>query len=216
VTPGGGDAAAARLLALAGGVRGVVDGALPSVVLVLTNAVVGEHAPRAQALRIAIVAAAATGLAGLAVRVLRGEPVRQSAVGLAGLAVAAAFALQSGQSRGFFLPGMVVDGAYAVAFLGSVAARRPLVGTVHGWVCAPVPRWWEDPRLRRAFDVATLGWAVVYALRAGVQAVFYRADAPALLATSKLALGWPLTVLGVAATLAWLRRTVPGPRPAAT
>jgi hypothetical protein len=45
-------------------------------------------------------------------------------------------------------------------------------------------------------------------LRAGTQAVLYHHDAPVLMAIAKVSLGWPLTVVAVALTLAAVRKAV--------
>jgi hypothetical protein len=85
-------------------------------------------------------------------------------------------------------------------------AGRPLVATIYGWLSRDRSAGLRSVRLRRAFAVATLGWALVYAARATVQYLLYVADRPALLAASKIALGWPLTALALAVTLAYVRR----------
>ena len=61
------------------------------------------------------------------------------------------------------------------------------------------------------FTLATLGWSGVYLVRVAAQAYLYRRDATELLVVSKLLLGWPLTALAVAVTLAALRRATSGP-----
>ena len=185
-----------RILELLGGRRGIVDGALPPLVFVAVHAVVGSQLPRPVALASAIVGA----------RAWRGEPLRQALDGLVGLAIAVAFALGSGEARGFFLPGIYVDAAYALVLAASVAVGRPLIGALWALVFRANGTWRSDPRLRRRFAVATLGWSLVYATRAVAQAAFYLDDSPGLLAVTKLALGWPLTALAVVVTLAYVRR----------
>ena len=66
--------------------------------------------------------------------------------------------------------------------------------------------------LRRTLTWATVGWSLVFAVRAGGQAYLYLDDQPALLAVGKLAvgklaLGWPLTALAVVLTFAALGRS---------
>ena len=122
----------ARILELLGGRRGIVDGALPPLVFVAVNALAGAHLPRPEALPYAIGGAVSVGLGIIGVRMLRREPLRQALGGLLGLAIAVAFALGSGEARGFFLPGIYVDAAYAVVFAGSALIGRPLDGTVYG------------------------------------------------------------------------------------
>ena len=122
--------------------------------------------------------------------------------------VAVVFVLASGEARAFFLPGLYVDAVYALLFAGSVAVGRPLAGLVYAALFRTGPGWRSDPRLRRVFVAASLGWASVYALRAGTQWALYREDAPVLMAVAKVSFGWPLTVVAVAATLALVRRAV--------
>jgi hypothetical protein len=188
-----------------GGTRGLVDGGLPPLVFVAVNAVAGAQTTRPTALAAAIGAAATTGLGIVALRRVRKESLRQALGGLAGLTVAVLFAVTSGEARGFFLPGILVDAGYGVVFAGSALIGYPLVGTLYGLLYRRRD-WRDDPRLRRLFLLATFGWSAVFAVRAGVQAFLYREDLPGLLAVGKLLLGWPLTIAAVALTLAAVGR----------
>jgi hypothetical protein len=127
--------------------------------------------------------------------------------GLAGLTVAIGFAVQPGEARGFFLPGIYVDAAYAIAFLASALIGRPLIGVAYGLLSGRRGQWRQDARLRRTLTRATVGWSLVFAVRAGAQAFLYLDDRPALLAASKLLLGWPLTVLALGLTFAAIGHT---------
>lgn len=187
-----------------GGRRGLVDGAVPPIVFVAVNALAGLGGS-AHALYVAVVAAATTALAVLAHRARRGESLKGGVRGMAGLAVAVAFAAWTGQARDFFLPGIYVDAAYAAAFAGSAVVGRPAVGYLYAALFRTGSSWRGDRRLRRVLAAATYGWSLVFAVRTAVQAAFYRADQPELLALAKLALGWPLTAVAIAATLAAIR-----------
>jgi hypothetical protein len=203
-------------IAALGGKRGLLDGALPPVVFVVVHALAGSHTTRPIALAATVAAAAATGLSIVLLRLLRKQTLRQPLAGLGGLTIAVLFAATTGEARGFVLPGIYVDAAYAIVFAGSAVIGRPLVGTIYGLLYQQT-QWRDNPRLRRLFTLATLGWSAVYALRAGVQAFLYREDLPGLLAAGKLLLGWPLTIAAVALTLAAVRRAThprratPGP-----
>ncbi|MFC7362167.1 DUF3159 domain-containing protein [Nocardioides astragali] len=189
-----------------GGKRGIIDGGLPPIVFVATNALSGLATDRSTSLTVA--ASAAVGVAAVLVliRLVRRESLKQAAQGLAGLAIAVGFAVWSGEARDFFLPGMYVDAVYGIAFAASVLVGWPLVGVIYGLLFQTGSSWRHDRRLRRIFTVATLAWSAVYALRTGVQLAFYGADRPELLAVGKLLLGWPLTVMVVGLTLAAVRR----------
>ena len=200
-----------------GGKRGLIDSGLPAVVFVFVNSVVQAFSARDTALNAAIAASVACGLAVIVLRLVRKETLQQAVSGFLGLAVAVFFARRSGEARGFFLPGIFINIAYGVAFLGSALVSRPVVGYVYAAVEGLDARWREDVRLRRTFAVASLGWALVFASRAVVQTVLYVMDRPGLLAASKLLMGWPLTIAAVALTVAYVRRrrVVPDPEPAA-
>lgn len=187
-----------------GGRRGLVDGAVPPIVFVAANAVF-EMVDAPLGLHLAVGAAAATALVVLARRTLRGESVKGGLRGLAGLAVAVAFAMWTGQARDFFLPGIYVDAAYGVAFAASAVVGRPAIGYLYGTLFRAGSTWRGDRRLRRVLVVATYGWSLVFVVRTAVQGVLYRADQPELLALAKVVLGWPLTAVAVAATLAAVR-----------
>lgn len=181
-----------------GGVRGAVDSALPIVVFIAVNTLAG--------LRTALWAALAAGGVVLVERLARGRSAQQAFGGLLGLLVAVIVAGRTGSASGFFLPGILMTAAYGVAALVSVLVRRPLVGVVLALLDRRWERWREDPPVFRACMLSTGLWAVVFAVRAGVQGVFYLAGEPGWLAAAKLTLGWPLTAAAAAATWTLVRR----------
>ena len=189
-----------------GGKRGLIDSGLPAVVFVLVNSVVQAFGERDTALNAAIAASVVCGLAIVVLRLVRKETLQQAISGFFGLAIAVFFARRSGEARGFFLPGIFINIAYGLAFVGSAVLGRPIVGYVYGAVEGLDARWRADSRLRRTFAVASVGWSLVFASRAVVQAVLYVMDRPGLLAASKLLMGWPLTIAAVALTVAYVKR----------
>ena len=189
-----------------GGKRGLIDSGLPAVVFVFVNSVVQAFTARETALRAALVGAVVTGIGIVVLRLVRKETLQQAISGFLGLAIAVFFAARSGEARGFFLPGIFINIAYGTVFLGSALLGRPIVGAIYAAVEGLDKRWREDTRLRRAFAVASLGWAVVFASRAVVQSVLYVMDRPGLLAAAKLLMGWPLTIAAVALTVAYVKR----------
>ena len=205
----------AQLLDRLGGRRGVIDGALPPVVFLVVNAGAGLGPTARTSVQWAALAAVATGLGIVLLRVAQRESLKAALRGLAGLGVAVAFAAWSGEARDYFLPGIWVDAAYAVGFAGSAVVGHPLVGVLYGMVHRTGRTWRDMAGLRRVLTVATWGWTLVFAARAGVQTLFYLADQPELLGLSKLLLGWPLTFLAVVLTLGAARKARAGHCPAA-
>lgn len=199
--PGGG---AFDLAGMLGGRRGVIDATVPGVVLVAVDVTAGLPAAIGAAL------AAAAVLAG--VRLSRGEPLRQAGMGLAGLVAAAALARFSGEAKNFFLPGILLNAAYAVAAAASLLAGRPALGYVAALLDRRYAGWRADPPLRRSAGWATAVWVAVFALRAAVQGWLFVHDSVGWLAAAKLALGLPLWAAAVGASLLLLRP--PGDRAA--
>ncbi len=189
-----------------GGKRGLIDSGLPAVVFVFVNSVVTALADREAGLRAALVAAVLTGVGVVVLRIVRKETLQQAISGFLGLALAVFFAARSGEARGFFLPGIWINVAYGVVFLGSALVGRPIVGAIYAAVEGMGSSWRSDPRLRRVFAAASVFWALVFASRAAVQGTLYVLDRPGLLAAARLLMGWPLTIAAVALTIAVVKR----------
>ena len=97
-----------------GGVRGMVESSIPVLVFVAVN-IFSDLKP------------ALWGAVGSAVlialfRLARRESVRHAVNGLIGVAVAALIAARTGRAEDFYLPGIVMNFLYGVAFAGSAAS----------------------------------------------------------------------------------------------
>jgi hypothetical protein len=181
-----------RLLAQLGGVSGVIYSSLPVLTFVLANGLLG--------LRPAIGAALGVATLVLLLRLIRRESTQPAFSGFFGVAICALIAYLMGQSKGYFLLGIWMSLLWAVVFSVSVLFRRPLVGYVWSWASG-VDRGWRDvPRAVRAFDIATLGWVLVFGARFVVQRLLYDADKTGWLGVARLGMGWPLTAIAALAT----------------
>jgi Protein of unknown function (DUF3159) len=188
-----------------GGVRGLVDGAVPPLLFAATDAGAAALGHGDRALLCAVVAATGSA-AGLGVwRRVQGASLAGVLRGLLVLAAAAGLALWTGRARDFFLPGIYVDAAYAAGLAVSALVGYPAVGYAYAVLFRPGNAWRDDPRLRRVLTIATWGLAATYAVRTIAQGASYRADEPELLAATKLALGWPLTAIAIVLTLRAVR-----------
>ena len=184
-----------------GGVRGLIDSALPATVFVLVKLVVDD-------LNTALYAAVGVGVAVVALRTLRGQSLQQAVSGFLGLAVAVLFARSTGSGEGFFLPGILTTGFTGVLFVVSLLAGRPAVALA---LAAFEPRyaaWREHPPLVRACRTATALWAVTFFVRAGVAYWVYSrpGDGDGTLLIVINAVKWPLIVLAAVVTVALVRR----------
>jgi uncharacterized protein DUF3159 len=111
-------------------------------------------------------------------------------------------ATRTGRAQDVFLPGILYNGALAVASLVTVAIRKPLVGFVIGAAVGDPTGWTKDRGLVRMTSKLTLVLAVPYVTRFVIQLPLFLADQVVLLGIAKVVLGWPmliaaLTVIGL-------------------
>jgi len=181
-----------------GGVTGLVSSSVPVLVFVLVNTVVG--------LTPGIWAALGAAAAITIWRLARREALQPAVSGVFGVAVAAYLAYRTGSAKGFFLFGIWTSVAYGGVFLLSVLVRWPLVGVAwsvlngHGWA------WRRSRAAVRAYDVATLAWAVVFGARFAVQYWLYSSDQTGWLAAARIGMGWPLPGAALLLTVWVVRR----------
>lgn len=163
--------------------RAMVDAGLGPVAFITVNALTNLETAAAVAVGISIVIAVWRGV--------RREPITNAIAGVFGTGLAVFIALYTGSASGFFVPRAIQNAGLALAFWGSIAFRRPLVG----FFVAPIyhfpPGWYRDPRVRRAFAEGSAAFAIVFTVRAVVYTIFILADNEAGLAGAVVVLGWP-------------------------
>ena len=186
-----------RLLAQLGGVSGVIYSSLPVLTFVLANSLLG--------LLPAIGAALGAATLVLLLRLIQRESTQPAFSGFFGVAICALIAYLMGQSKGYFLLGIWMSLVWAVVFSVSILIRRPLVGYVWSWANGAGRAWRDVPRAVRAFDIATLGWVLVFGARFVVQRLLYDADKTGWLGVARLGMGWPLTAIAALATYAAIK-----------
>lgn len=183
-----------------GGPLGAAETALPAVAYVTAYTISGQDTDTS-----AIVAVAVALVFALA-RLAKRESPRFALSGLVGVAFAAFIASRSGRAEDFFLPGLLLNGAYATAFLASLAVRRPLVGVIVGQIDGEGKAWRADPVRVRAFQRATWLWAGLFLARLAVQLPLYLAGAVVVLGVARTAMGIPLFALALWLTYRLVRR----------
>lgn len=181
-----------------GGPRGLIDSGLPTLAFVAVNALAD--------LDTAVWSAVGVGVLLLAVRVVRREVVRHTISGFFGVLIAVLIAKATGSARGFFIPGIAMNGGYFLLTAGSLVARRPVIGFFLRQFSDKPAEWHEQPEVRRAYAEVTALWAAMFGLRLVVQGLLYRADKTGWLAAAKLGLGYPLYIPVLAVTPLWVKR----------
>lgn len=172
-----------------GGWRGIIDSSLPSLVFVIS------YLATSQNLTTSIYCALGAGAAIAIWRLLRRQSLQQVLGGFGGVALSAFIAGRTGNAADFFLPGLLINAAYALAFTISNLVRWPLVGLGVGAATGDVAGWRQDQQLRRAYVLATWLWAGMFALKLAVQLPLYFAGLVGALGVAKIAMGWPLMLI---------------------
>lgn len=170
-------------------------------------------------LPIAVGVSVATALTLLVVRLVHRSTVQFVLNSLVGIGIGAFFAWRSARAGGdaneqalaYFLPGMIYNGVYGALMVLSVLVRWPVVGFMVGSVAGDPTEWHRDPQVVRLCRNLTWMLAAPCVIRVAVQLPIYLAGKAAedagpmvaALAVSKIAMGWPLQIAGLAG-MAWL------------
>ncbi|MBC3191559.1 DUF3159 domain-containing protein [Pseudonocardia sp. C8] len=190
------------LLEQMGGVPGIVASSVPVAVFVVVNLIGG--------LQPALIAALAAGVAVLVWRLVRRDPIQPAISGLFGVGICALVARQTGEARGFYLPGLLLSSFFALAAIVSMIVKWPLAGVIWNGLNARGTQWRQNPVLLRAYTLATGLLALVFASRVVVQGLLYDANAETWLGVARLAMGYPLLALAILATVLIVRRAESG------
>ena len=186
------------LLEQMGGLSGLVSATLPVLVLIPVNNFFGLGPALAAALGVAVAIAIW--------RVLRKETLQPAISGLLGVALCAAIAWFTGDAKGYFLYGIWMSLALCIAAVLSILLRWPAVGVIWKGINGEEMQWQKITPARRAYAIATGGWAVIFLARFIVQRAIYDADATTALGVTRILMGWPLTLLVTALTVWMVRR----------
>lgn len=171
-----------------GGWRGIIDSGLPTLVFVITYLVSGSN------LSIAVFTALGAGLAIVAYRLIRRQPLRQVLSGFVGVAISAAFAKFTGRAENYFIPGFLQNLGYGTAFLVSILVRWPLLGLGMGFLTGQRTAWRKDARMRHIYSAASWIWVALFFGRLIVQVPLYLTDNIAALGVLKVIMGIPLYI----------------------
>ncbi len=179
-----------------GGPLGMAETALPAVAYVVAYTASGSDTT------VAGIVAVGLALALAIARLVRRESPRHALSGLLGVGFAAFIAAKSGKAENFFLPGLLLNAAYAAAFLISILVRWPLVGVVVTKLDGEDSAWRSDALRMRAFRRASWLWVGMFSARLLVQLPLYLAGAVVALGIARTAMGIPLFALCL--WLSWL------------
>ena len=135
-----------------GGVQGIADSSLPALAFVIAYTFNGNDLGMAAWIAVGFGAVIA------AVRIVRREPLQFALAGFAGVALAAFVADRTGKAEDFFVPGLLLNAGYAIAYTVSIAVGWPLLGVFLGPLGGEGMAWRKDPEKVRAYTRASWIW----------------------------------------------------------
>ncbi|MFG2077686.1 DUF3159 domain-containing protein [Nonomuraea maritima] len=188
----------AQLAKAFGGVRGIIEAAVPTIAFTLSWITT-------QDLKTSLVISISLSVLLLLVRVLQRSTPQFVINSLIGIAIGAFFASRTGDAKDYFLPGILYNAGYMVAMLLSVVVRWPVVGFLIGSVTGDPTGWRKDPGVVKL--CVRLTWLLMLpcAVRVAVQGPVYLFgggdQAVAALGFAKIVMGWPLQVAALGAML---------------
>jgi hypothetical protein len=193
---------AKSLLDSIGGVQGFIEATIPGLVYVLSFAIW-------QDLTVSIVSVSVA----MVVLTIRHFMVKRPASALLGPLIGIALAIYlaqrpEGQARDFYLPGFWTNAGYGAALLLSVLIRFPLIGLMVGFMTNQGLSWRKNRRKLRFFNLVTLLWVGLFAIRLLVQVPLYLANDIVTLGFTKIALGQPFFLLMIWVSWLLLRKVV--------
>ncbi|MFG1699184.1 DUF3159 domain-containing protein [Nonomuraea sp. NPDC049309] len=190
----------AQLAKALGGVRGIVEAAVPTIAFTLSW-IFSED------LKLSLIVSISLSVLLLLVRVLQRSTPQFVINSLIGIAIGAFFASRTGDAKDYFLPGILYNAGYAVAMLISIVTRWPVVGFLIGSVTGDPTGWHKDPGIVKLCTRLTWLLMLPCAVRVAVQGPVYLFgggdQAVAALGFAKIIMGWPLQVAALAA-MVWV------------
>ncbi|MFC7381320.1 DUF3159 domain-containing protein [Sphaerisporangium rhizosphaerae] len=203
----------AQLTKALGGVRGIVEAAVPTIAFTVSWIVTEQ-------LKTSLIISIGAAVLLLVVRLAQRSTPQFVLNSLVGIGIGAFFASRTGEAKDVFMPGILYNAAYAAAMTLSIIVRWPVVGFLIGSVTGDPTGWRRDVGIVRL--CSRLTWLLILPclLRVVVQLPLYFADQVAALGVAKVALGWPVQVAALAAMVWVLARgrtpISPAPPPTGT
>lgn len=197
----------AQLAKALGGVRGMIEGAVPTVAFTMLWLTTRD-------LQLSLAISVGLAVLMVVIRIAQRQTVQFVLNSLVGIGIGAAFAMRSGDAKDVFLPGILYNSGYAVVLVVSILIGWPIIGFLLGAVTGDPTGWHADKPIVKLCTRLTWVLAAPCILRVLVQYPLYAADQLGWLATAKIVMGWPLQVaaLGLMALLLSRNHTPLAPR----
>lgn len=184
VAPGETPSGTALLTAM-GGVRGLIESIVPGLAFLVVYTMTRD-------LVLAVVIPLVFAVLFVLVRVLTRSPFTSALAGVIGLGLSAGLALITGRPEDNFILGFLINGAFLLALVVSMAVRWPLIGVIASLITGEGSGWRAERAKLRVAVIATVLWCGLFVVRLGIELPLYFAGNTSALAALKLILGVPL------------------------
>lgn len=198
----GEDLTAAGVFAAIGGVRGVLEAVVPTLLFVLLFVITKDA-------RLAALIPGGLALLLVIARLVRRSTVVSALSGVFGVGIATIVTLVTGRGIDYFLSGFVVNIAWGAGLLISVLVGWPAIGLLIGGLEGDFKSWRKDARIFRTALVLTVIWLGMFVARLAVQLPLYLSDRVEALGFARIAMGVPLFALIIVVTWFAIRRVRP-------
>jgi hypothetical protein len=180
------------ILATLGGPIGIIESLIPGTVYVtlfsLTLNVV-----------LSAIVAGSTALVFAILQLIRKRPLTQVFAGIVGLALSVYLPLRDGlndtHAADYFVPGLLTNVGYGLAFGLSLLFRYPLAAVALSFLSPTAKTWKTDRAVYRRCYWITVMWLGMFVVRLVVEVPLYFANQVAALGVAKLLLGTPFYAL---------------------
>jgi hypothetical protein len=115
-------------------------------------------------------------------QIVRRQPGRPAVIGLAIALICAGIAAITGEARDFFIAPALIPAVALIVCAGSLAVRRPFTGVLLNRVVGGPENWRAVHSLFRVYAITTAVAILINIVNSTLQAIFYFANAPIVLA----------------------------------
>ncbi|MGO3146958.1 MAG: DUF3159 domain-containing protein [Leucobacter sp.] len=190
---------ASGVIEAVGGIRGVLEAIVPSVLFIVIFLVTQDA-------RISALVPGVLAVLLVLIRLVQRETVVSALSGMFGVGIAVLITLVTGRGVDYFLSGFITNIVWGLVLLVSILIGRPLIGVIVGLINGDAKNWRQDPRLRRAATWLTLLWFGLFVARLAVQLPMYMAEQVGALGVARIVMGIPLFALVLIVTWFGIRR----------
>lgn len=171
-----------------GGKRGIIETAAPTLIFMLLFMFTKD-------VKVASLTALGCLVVFTLIRIFRKEQLSPAISGAIAVVLGAVVALRSGEGSDFYLPGLIINAAYAVLLTLSVLSGRHLVGYIAQTIDARVKNWRNHQFALKTYRNATLIYIALFTLKVLIQAPLYYFNQVDLLGVAKIVMGLPAFAL---------------------